>query len=1070
MADSSLIEALHELVARGLIAAEPAPQRLAGGNHDRQAQATRSAWRVTLPTGASAKLTLGSDLGLIATRQTALAAACPSIAAAPLFFAKLPSGDALAESFFSGETLEKAANAAQLPAATLSAALAQVSQALALTEQASSEMARAAEWQAWCQQVVALAAWQPTEKVTLAELILPALYQRLTQTPSTTRWSNGDFLPANILVQASGAVRLIDAEHATRTHFYREDAVRFNLLSPAARSQPALFRAHLPDPGPAWHLYFWLRQLQLEAEHNAADYIQRLWPVRLAVIRRWAEQALGVSIAGWSEEATPVHYKIETAHWAQNAQSDLQLSGWCHVPPATALRVIVCTSGDQRLAETVLTARPDVAAHFPAATGAERAGFFLSIKLPDPDAPLALAALTDDGTLLPFHALRAGDLPGRGPALGDYEAWAAQHDPDPPAPTIPPAPGPRFSILLPVYRTPLPFLRECLASVQSQHYPHWELIIVDDASESAEITTILQQAATDARVRLEPREKNGGIAVATNAALAAAKGEFMVLLDHDDVLRPHALAEFAQALVANPQWDALYSDEDKITADGRRVLPFLKPDFSPEFLLGVMYIGHVLAVRTTLARRVGGFDAAYDGIQDYEFFLRLSEQTRQIGHVARILYHWRQSPGSSALHGNVKGDMDEKQGQAVRAHLQRVGRSEHVAPAGGHRARLQATVIPTVEIIQVTDEENPVAILRRAATKSAAEVLMLIAPEVTANQHVLQALAASAVRPDAGVIGPVLLSREGLVLEAGWAVSPRGSAPLMRGFDPTGDGYHGTLRCTREVTAVSPLCVAVSRTLLLEPVRVETSNLSWLNFCQSLIATGRFNRVVATAQVPTTLSWRDEPRPIGSPTAPITAQFFNPHFDVRRADYTLRNQGESAPPCWHLDTPPPTAVSDGCVYWRGWCFLPTRGPLMVRVTIPGHFTWPAANGLARPDVYAQHATIGSAAVGFELRLRLPTGKYEFKFEAVAADGTVWPLFQQTTRVSAWQRARYFLHGSLEKLLPFQLIAAPSQRPRPLPVVKIPSCHARSTPRLAIVTPSFQQAKFLERYLLQPYTK
>jgi glycosyltransferase involved in cell wall biosynthesis len=135
---------------------------------------------------------------------------------------------------------------------------------------------------------------------------------------------------------------------------------------------------------------------------------------------------------------------------------------------------------------------------------------------------------------------------------------------------------------------------------------------------------------------------------------------------------------------------------------------------------------------------------------------------------------------------------------------------------------------------------------------------------------------------------------------------------------------------------------------------------------------------------------------------------------------------------------------------------------MVRVTIPGHFTWPAANGLDRPDVYALHPTIGSAAVGFELRLRLPTGKYEFNFEAVAADGTVWPLFQQTTRVSVWPRARYFLHGSLEKLLPFQLIAAPSQRPRPLPVVKIPSCGARPSPRLAIVTPSFQQAKFLEQ--------
>src|SRR5258708_8222269 len=148
----------------------------------------------------------------------------------------------------------------------------------------------------------------------------------------------------------------------------------------------------------------------------------------------------------------------------------------------------------------------------------------------------------------------------------------------------------KFSIIFPVYNPAEAHLRAALASVFAQHYPRWELCIVDDGSSAPCVSRMIAKYAhKDPRIRIKRLPKNIGIARASNAALATASGDYVVMLDHDDILRPHALAEFARRLTQDPDLDALYSDEDKITADGRRVIPFLKPDFPPEFLLGVRY-------------------------------------------------------------------------------------------------------------------------------------------------------------------------------------------------------------------------------------------------------------------------------------------------------------------------------------------------------------------------------------------------------------------------------------------------------------------------------------------------
>src|SRR4029077_2193465 len=139
-----------------------------------------------------------------------------------------------------------------------------------------------------------------------------------------------------------------------------------------------------------------------------------------------------------------------------------------------------------------------------------------------------------------------------------------------------------------------------------------------------------------------------------SAAIALASGRFVALLDHDDEIAEYALDKISRAIIEQPDADMLYSDEDKMRADGKRMTPFFKPDWSPEFFLGCMYTCHLGVYRTGLVRNIGGFRSEFDGAQDYDLVLRITEQTNRIVHVADVLYHWRLVPGSTATGGAAK--------------------------------------------------------------------------------------------------------------------------------------------------------------------------------------------------------------------------------------------------------------------------------------------------------------------------------------------------------------------------------------------------------------------------------
>ena len=205
---------------------------------------------------------------------------------------------------------------------------------------------------------------------------------------------------------------------------------------------------------------------------------------------------------------------------------------------------------------------------------------------------------------------------------------------------------PFFSILVPVYNTPPELLAKLLRSVEAQWYQNWELIFADDASQSLNTQTDLAKVS-DGRISVIRLSKNKGIAGATNAALAQAKGDFVVLLDHDDELTEDCLYELA-ICIARDNPDYIYSDEDKINQEGVYAEPHFKPAWSPDALMSTMYVCHVACVRRTLFEKIGGLRSTYDGCQDWDMVLRIAEHTSRITHIPKVLYHWRIIPASIA--------------------------------------------------------------------------------------------------------------------------------------------------------------------------------------------------------------------------------------------------------------------------------------------------------------------------------------------------------------------------------------------------------------------------------------
>ena len=407
---------------------------------------------------------------------------------------------------------------------------------------------------------------------------------------------------------------------------------------------------------------------------------------------------------------------------------------------------------------------------------------------------------------------------------------------------------PLISVAMPTYETEPRHLREAVGSVLAQTYPNWELCIVDDGSRRADARRALGRLSSrDDRIRLRVLDRNTGIASATNEAVSTCRGELIAFLDHDDTLAPEALGEFASAF-ARHEVDLAYSDQDKLTPGGEHSDPFHKPDWSPVYALGAMYVGHLLVVRRALLEDCGGFDSRFDTIQDYELLLRLSERTQRIHHIPRVLYHWRAVPGSIAADPEAKAGVPELQAQAVNEHLRRRGIAAEAAPHPSipHRVRLRprpgrerpavGVVIPSrgggdralaalrgrtaYEPLEVAVEEaegsfRPAALANRGAGRIGGEYLVFLDESVEVTEPGwIEQLLFYAELPGVGAVGPTLVRPDGRVSAAGTAIGLYDPAvPAMRGFAADGDGYYGSLSCAREVSSLGIGCMLVSRSV-----------------------------------------------------------------------------------------------------------------------------------------------------------------------------------------------------------------------------------------------------------------
>ena len=270
---------------------------------------------------------------------------------------------------------------------------------------------------------------------------------------------------------------------------------------------------------------------------------------------------------------------------------------------------------------------------------------------------------------------------------------------------------PLISIAVPAYQTPVEFLKQMIDSLIAQTYPEWELCIANASPDNEEMQRVLADySAKDPRVRFCNLRENLGIAENTNRAFAMAKGEFMGLLDHDDLLAPNALYEIVQALQDHPQADALYTDEDKVTTElDEHFQPHLKPDFNLDLLRSNNYICHFFVVRRSIVEKAGGFRKEFDGAQDYDFIFRCTENAREVLHVPEILYHWRTHKASTADNPASKMYAFEAGKRAIEANLERTGTQgtvSHTQDLGFYRVKYPVQGNPLVSVIIPNKDEK----------------------------------------------------------------------------------------------------------------------------------------------------------------------------------------------------------------------------------------------------------------------------------------------------------------------------------------------------------------------------
>ncbi len=448
---------------------------------------------------------------------------------------------------------------------------------------------------------------------------------------------------------------------------------------------------------------------------------------------------------------------------------------------------------------------------------------------------------------------------------------------------------PLISILMPVYDTPENTLREALDSVLAQIYTNWELCIADDCSPNENVRKVIKEyAEKDSRIKYIFRQENGHISAASNTALSIASGEFVALLDHDDLLAETALYRVAQALNQKSSYDVIYSDEDKIDEDGRRYDPYFKPDWMPDLFNCQNFVSHLGVYRKKVVDSVGGFQVGYEGAQDWDLMMRISEVVPydNITHLPFILYHWRAIQGSTAKAKSEKSYAEIAQERTIQDHFKRINirvnlqaephgfwrvqyllngnfpKVSIIIPTKNHAdilkrcitSVIEKTTFPNYEILVIdngsSEKEtldylynlqdnnlarilefpkafNYSAINNFGVHQSKGEVVVLLNndTEIISNNW-LEEMVSLAIRPDTGAVGAKLYYPDDTIQHAGVILGIMGVANHAYLNQPrTTLGQMGRAMLTQNYSAVTGACLAVEKRKFLEVGGLNESDL-----------------------------------------------------------------------------------------------------------------------------------------------------------------------------------------------------------------------------------------------------
>lgn len=498
-------------------------------------------------------------------------------------------------------------------------------------------------------------------------------------------------------------------------------------------------------------------------------------------------------------------------------------------------------------------------------------------RLQGVSAATVVAAVVQAGRKGPRHLARAvaayanGEHPATQGALppDEYQRWMSTQRPIP----VPDDAG-LISVIIPVCNTPDIFLREAIGSVQRQTYRNWEICIHDDASDQPHVAVSLAELQREVpNLRVTRSLQRSGIAVTTNAALAQARGRWVTFLDHDDLLEPDALAAVVDCHVRSVV-DIVYTDHDVLGEDGRLRHPYFKPDWNHDLFMAQMYLGHLISFERGLVQRQGGLDSQCDGSQDYDLVLRCVADGARIGHVPRVLYHWRAHAGSTAANADSKPYAHDAGKRAIQRHVDMLFPGSRVDdgkqlfcydvryPCADHKPMasiiiptrdgldllracvesLQAmTDYPAYEIIVVDNGSsqpetlswlqdmsrrgdfrvinadvpfNWSALNNLAAAQAHGEVLVFLNNDTEVIKgDWLQRLVENALRPDVGVCGPLLLYGDRTIQHAGVVIGMGGWADhVFKGEVPQhNQNLFVSPVLQRQVLAVTGACMVIAR-------------------------------------------------------------------------------------------------------------------------------------------------------------------------------------------------------------------------------------------------------------------